>query len=120
MNKSHYPPLVQKLLAAILHQPADSDQQLRQDVEAFGAACAGSQRTAVNLPEVLRPYLTKVSKYAYKVTDKDVTQLKAAGYSEDAIFELTVCAAVGSGLARLEKTIALISEGQHETAHFRA
>ncbi|VAW39561.1 hypothetical protein MNBD_CHLOROFLEXI01-1860, partial [hydrothermal vent metagenome] len=107
MNRPHYPANVQKMLDAVLNQQAESSQELRQDVEAFGAACSGSQRAAVKLPEDLRPYLEKVSKHAYKVTDNDVQQIKAAGYSEDEIFELTVCAALGSGLARLEKTLAL-------------
>lgn len=111
MNRPYYPTKIQKLLAVVLHQQANSSQQLRQEVEAFGAACAGSNRASVSLPEALRPYLEKVSKHAYEVTDKDVREIKAAGYSEDEIFELTVCAALGSGLARLEKTMDLINEG---------
>jgi alkylhydroperoxidase family enzyme len=47
-------------------------------------------------------YLDKVRTHAYRVTDADVQALKDAGYSEDQIFEHTVSAAVGAGLARLE------------------
>ncbi len=36
------------------------------------------------------------------MTDADVEALKAAGLSEDEIFEATVAAAVGAGLARFE------------------
>jgi len=39
---------------------------------------------------------------AYKVTDADVEELKAAGHSEDEILEQTVSAAVAAGLLRLE------------------
>ena len=39
---------------------------------------------------------------AYTVTDADVGALKAAGCSEDAIFEQTVAVAVREGLRRLE------------------
>jgi alkylhydroperoxidase family enzyme len=38
---------------------------------------------------------------AYAVTDRDVVELKAAGYTEDEIFEHTVSAAVAAGLERL-------------------
>jgi alkylhydroperoxidase family enzyme len=47
-------------------------------------------------------YLAKVRTRAYAVTDGDVEALKAAGHSEDEIFEQTVSAAVAAGLMRLE------------------
>jgi alkylhydroperoxidase family enzyme len=50
----------------------------------------------------LGPYLDKVHRHAYEVTDRDVNDLKAAGCSEDEIFEHTVSAAVAAGLERLE------------------
>lgn len=48
------------------------------------------------------PYLDKVRKNAYKVTDEDIEALKDVGYSEDVIFEQTVSVAVAAGLERLE------------------
>jgi alkylhydroperoxidase family enzyme len=63
-------------------------------------------RTAAHLersaPDEFAPYLDKVRRHAYKVTDRDVDELKAAGYSEDEIFEHTVSAAVAAGLERLD------------------
>jgi alkylhydroperoxidase family enzyme len=53
-------------------------------------------------PAELAAYLEKVRTGAYKVTDADVEALKAAGFSEDAIFEATVTAAIGEGLRRLD------------------
>jgi alkylhydroperoxidase family enzyme len=53
-------------------------------------------------PSDFAPYLDKVRRNAYRVTDKDVQALKDAGYSEDLIFEQTVSVAVAAGLARLE------------------
>jgi len=47
-------------------------------------------------------YLDKVRTGAYRIVDEDVEALKAAGCSEDAIFEQTVAVAVGEGLRRLE------------------
>jgi alkylhydroperoxidase family enzyme len=53
-------------------------------------------------PPDFAPYLDKVRRNAYKVTDEDIQALKDAGYSEDIIFEQTVSVAVAAGLERLE------------------
>jgi alkylhydroperoxidase family enzyme len=50
----------------------------------------------------MEAYLAKVRDRAYTVTDADVDELKAAGFSEDEIFEQTVAVAIGEGLRRLE------------------
>ena len=47
-------------------------------------------------------YLEKVRDRAYAVTDRDVETLKAAGFSEDEIFEQTVGVAIAEGLRRLD------------------
>jgi alkylhydroperoxidase family enzyme len=60
---------------------------------------AQPDRTA---PEAMQPYLEKVRRHAYRVTDGDVEELKQAGFGEDEIFEHTVSAAVAAGLERLE------------------
>jgi alkylhydroperoxidase family enzyme len=53
-------------------------------------------------PPDFAPYLDKVRRNAYEVTDEDVQALKDSGYSEDVIFEQTVSVAVAAGLERLE------------------
>ena len=53
-------------------------------------------------PPELAGYLDKVRTGAFRVTDADVEALKDAGFSDDEIFEQTVAAAVGAGLARLD------------------
>jgi alkylhydroperoxidase family enzyme len=53
-------------------------------------------------PPELAPYLDKVRRNAFKVTDQDIQALRDAGYSEDAIFEQTVSVAVAVGLDRLK------------------
>jgi alkylhydroperoxidase family enzyme len=82
---------------AILETPGDADLELRRAVAAF----AGGNE-ARELPDDLRPYVEKVVRNAYKVTDGDVDRLRAAGYSEDAIFELTLAAALGAARSRLD------------------
>ena len=59
-------------------------------------------RPARPVPDELRPYLEKVRLHAYRVTDRDVEELKAAGFAEDEIFEHTVSAATAAGLERLD------------------
>jgi alkylhydroperoxidase family enzyme len=53
-------------------------------------------------PPAMEAYIAKVRDCAYTVTDADVDGLKAAGFSEEEIFEQTVAVAIGEGLRRLE------------------
>ena len=56
-------------------------------------------------PAAMEPYLEKVRHGAYRVTDGDVNELRAAGFTEDEIFEQTVSAAVSEGLVRLDAAL---------------
>lgn len=60
------------------------------------------------VPNAMRGYLEKVRMHAYKVTDRDIEELKDAGFSEDEIFEHTVSAAVAAGLERLDAGLATL------------
>jgi alkylhydroperoxidase family enzyme len=59
-------------------------------------------------PEAMAEYLDKVRRNAPTVTDADVDALKAAGLSEDEIFEQTVATAVAAGLERLDAGLAAL------------
>lgn len=59
-------------------------------------------------PEAMRPYLAKVGERAYAVTDAEVEQLKADGFSEDEIFEQTVAVAIAQGLRRYDAAMDVI------------
>ena len=83
---------VQRLREVVLTWPGTLDRELR-----------AAAYQAYDVPGPLEAYVKKVSSRAYEVTDDDVAALRNAGYSEDQIFEATVCAAVGAGLARLER-----------------
>ena len=98
---------IRSLVDSVLNGRGDSDPELRRAVEQQAAVHAG--RLAANgprLPEELRSYIDKVALHAFQVTDDDIESLRDSGYSEDAIFELTLCAALGAGIARLERAIA--------------
>ena len=62
-------------------------------------AVVGSAHAA---PASMRDYLDKVHSRAYAITDADVEALKAAGLTEDEIFEQTVAVAIDEGLRRLD------------------
>src|SRR5262245_23181787 len=83
--------LRQRLESAIL----EGRGTLAETVRTAAAAATG-------VPAELLAYVDKVHRHAYKVTDEEVAALRAAGYSEDQLFELTVSAAVGAARARLE------------------
>jgi len=53
-------------------------------------------------PDAMAEYLRKVHECAYTIVDGDVEALKAAGLTEDEIFEQTVAAAIDEGLRRLD------------------
>ena len=59
-------------------------------------------------PPDFEPYLEKVRRRAYTVTDADVEALEDAGRSEDEIFEQTVSAAVSEGLVRLDAALRVV------------
>jgi len=87
---------VERVAQAILGTPGDADLELRRAVSVVAAG------GAAELPDDLRPYVEKVARNAYKVTDEDVDALRAAGYSDDAVFELTLAAALGAARMRLD------------------
>ncbi len=57
------------------------------------------------LEEPLATLVDKVAHNAYRVTDEDVAAVRAAGYSEDQVFELVVCAAIGQATRQYESAM---------------
>jgi alkylhydroperoxidase family enzyme len=102
---NQYPPVIQRFVDAVMITPGDTRDELRWAVEARAAQNGGrpANHASYEVPEELIRYVDKVAMHAYKVTDADVEALRHAGYSEDAIFEITLSAALGAGLARLER-----------------
>ena len=82
---------VQALVAAVLDSAGETASDLRR-----GLATGGE------VPADLAVYADKVLRHAYKVTEKDLVILRQAGYSENAIFEVTLSLALGAALARLD------------------
>ena len=100
---------IKNLIDSVYNGPGHSDIHLRLEVARTVAAhCHRVSANNLSLPEVLETYVDKIARYAYEVTDADVDALRDAGYSEDVIFELTVSAALGAGIARLESGMAAL------------
>ena len=106
--------LTQTLTATVLTQPGVIMPQLRMQIEAYVARFTGSSTEDTGeLPPALYSYINKVALYAYKDTDEDISTLLEAGYSEDAIFEITVSIALGAGMTRLQRGLAALKGEKH-------
>jgi hypothetical protein len=106
------PAEVRRVAEAVLDGPGETPNTLRRSIEARAARLGGGEREEAPIPSELEGYVHKVALYAYKVTDEEVEELKARGYSEDEIFEITIAAALGAGLARMEKGLGVLKGGE--------
>jgi hypothetical protein len=93
---------------AVLTAPGLTDPALRESILTGAAAACGLAMPA-ELPADLAPLLDKIWRNAYKVVDRDVEALRAAGHADDALFEVIVSAAAGAGLARLRRGLELMA-----------
>ena len=76
-----------------------------------GETTAGERRTAFEnegVPAPARALLDKVTRHPYRVTDEDVAAVKAAGFSEDQVFELVIAAALGQASRQCEAALAAL------------
>lgn len=86
---------------------ADLVAALRRAVfESDGATDVATRRAAGIGGDALRNpwdgYAEKVRDASYRITDADIDALRAAGCSEEEIFEVTVAAATGAALRRFD------------------
>jgi hypothetical protein len=86
--------LRKQVIERALHAPGDTKGDARR------AAFEGTGSALVE----------KVAANAWKVTDEDIAAAKQSGLSEDAIFELVVCAALGQATRQLDAALALLDE----------
>jgi hypothetical protein len=62
------------------------------------------------LPEPLRPLLDKVATRSAQVTDADFATAMDAGFTDDQLFELVICSAVGESTRQYEAGLAALAE----------
>jgi alkylhydroperoxidase family enzyme len=84
---------------------------LARILEGDGTASRAQRRAAFDhtgLAEPLNTLIDKVTKQACRVTDEDITAAKASGFSEDQIFEMVVCAAIGQAARQYDTALATL------------
>jgi hypothetical protein len=93
-----------RLVNRILHGPgrAPSDQRAR----AFDDA---------EVAEPLRLLLDKVATRSAQVTDADFATAMEAGFTDDQLFELVICTAVGQATRQYEAGLAALAEAIADT-----
>jgi hypothetical protein len=85
---------------------------LERILEGHGRASPERRRAAFDnagLAEPLRTLIDKVANHAYKIVDADIAAVRNAGLSEDEIFELVVCAAVGQAARQYDTAMAALA-----------
>lgn len=88
-------------------------QTVERTLHGAGESSSDARRAAFDnhgVAEPARALVDKIARTAWKVTDEDVTAVKAAGLAEDEIFELAVCAALGQATRQLEAALAALDE----------
>jgi hypothetical protein len=78
-----------------------------------GRASHAQRRAAFDdagLAEPLKTLIDKVATRAHTVTDEDIVAARASSLSEDQIFELVVCAAIGQATRQYDTALAALIE----------
>lgn len=88
------------LRRSVLETPGATEPAVRE------AAFLGEQ-----LPEPIESYVSKTHNDSHRITDSDVAGLLASGYSEDAVFEITLAAAIGAATRRLDAGLDALQAG---------
>ena len=82
-------------------------------LEGDGLTSRAQRRTAFDdavVGEPLRTLIGKVATSPTRITDADMALVKNSGLSEDEVFELVVCAAVGQATRQYESALAALAE----------
>ena len=61
------------------------------------------------VPAAAAALVDRIAKAAWKIGDDDIAAARAAGLSEDEIFEITVCAAYGQAMRQLDAGLAALA-----------
>lgn len=98
------PSNLEKAIDALLSQPGETESSLRRGVLERNRSDVGQ------VPEILRELVDKIAHRPWTVTDEDFAKLRSAGFSEAQLYELTLAAALGAGLARFDAGLRAIEE----------
>ena len=106
---TRYAAHLQRLINGVFNSPGETDPTLRRAIAEQSARLSSRTFQQVEqIPPELVAYIKKVALSAYKISEEDIEALRSADYSEDSIFEITVSAALGAGMTRLERGLAAL------------
>jgi alkylhydroperoxidase family enzyme len=74
-------------------------------------ASPSDRRAAFNNRDLAQPLgglVDKVARHAHTVTDEDIAVARESGLSEDQIFEIVVCAAIGAATRQHDTALAAL------------
>ena len=80
-------------------------------LEGDGKAPPSLRQAAFNnsgLAEAAGTLVNKVATHAYRVTEEDITAARVSGLSEDQVFEIVVCAAIGQATRQYDTALAAL------------
>ncbi|MEZ4269080.1 MAG: hypothetical protein R3F39_22220 [Myxococcota bacterium] len=101
-------PWIRGLRETVLEGPGVTSTALRARIVARGAGDAVADGDHEGLTSAVSQYVDRIRDAAHTMDDQDLERLREDGYDDDGVFEVTVVAAVGAGLARLERVRALL------------
>lgn len=103
---------VREVYGGSLSDISDAREALaRRLLEGDGRASRSERRAAFNnsgVAEQASRLIDKVAREASQIGDEDVAAVKASGLSEEEIFELVICAAVGQATRQYEAGLAAL------------
>ena len=110
-----YAALTKRLVDSVLATLGETASELRHAVLGRAARLGGRRdpggsQAPDGVPAALAGYVDKVALHAYKVADEDLAALQRAGHSDDVLFEVTVSAALGAALGRLERGLSALRD----------
>ena len=80
-------------------------------LEGEGKASPSDRRAAFNnsgLAEPLGTLVEQVARHAHMITDEDIAATRKSGLSEDQVFEIVVCAAIGQATRQYDTALAAL------------
>ena len=86
-------------------------------LEGEGKASHAQRRAAFDnagLAEPISTLVDKVARHAHKVTDRDIAAARECRLSQDQIFEIVVCAAVGQATRQYNAALAALEAAAEE------
>jgi hypothetical protein len=89
-------------------------------LEGQGKASPSDRRAAFNnsgLPEPLGTLVEKVARHAHRITDEDIAATRKSGLSEDQVFEIVVCAAIGQAARQYDAALAALEAAAGRSEH---